>query len=162
MNLRQVWTEVCLLIGGIFLAFILLRREPQAKPDNTQVGKPATQTKAYSSNEEIFAAHSCAGYASGASVGQDGSRDTTAKAAAVDSTNNLCHHDIGRIGRFVSVANPGAPDEELLKRDRLAHELVATPSFTTATSKVSQGTAATSWPARICSRAGSPSITTMI
>src|SRR4030095_9238194 len=32
---------------------ILLRRQPQAKPDNTQVGKPATQTKAYSFNEEI-------------------------------------------------------------------------------------------------------------
>ena len=36
----------------------------------------------------------------------------------------LGNHDIGRIGRFVSVANPGAPDEELLKRDRLAHELM--------------------------------------
>jgi len=63
MNLRQVWTEVFqkpagrlllfLGIGGIFLAFILLRREPQAKPDNTQVGKPVTQMKAYSFNEEI-------------------------------------------------------------------------------------------------------------
>ncbi len=63
MNLRKVWTEVFqkpagrlllfLVIGGIFLAFILLRREPQPKPDNTQVGKPATQTKAYSFNEEI-------------------------------------------------------------------------------------------------------------
>src|SRR6267142_1467683 len=63
MNLRQVWTEVFqkpagrlllfLLVGGIFLAFILLRREPQPKPDNTTVGKPATQTKAYSFNEEI-------------------------------------------------------------------------------------------------------------
>ena len=63
MNLRQVWTEVFqkpagrlllfLLVGGILLAFILLRREPQARPDNTQVGKPATQTKAYSFNEEI-------------------------------------------------------------------------------------------------------------
>ena len=63
MNLRKVWTEVFqkpagrlllfLVIGGIFLAFILLRREPQPKPDNTTVAKPATQTKAYSFNEEI-------------------------------------------------------------------------------------------------------------
>jgi hypothetical protein len=63
MNVRQVWTEVFkkpagrfllfLLVGAIFLAFVLLRREPQAKPDNTQIGKPATQTKAYSFNEEI-------------------------------------------------------------------------------------------------------------
>src|SRR5262245_11586342 len=63
MNLRQVWTEVFqrpagrfllfLLAGGIFLAFILLRREPQPKPDNTTVTKPATRTKAYSFNEEI-------------------------------------------------------------------------------------------------------------
>jgi hypothetical protein len=63
MNLRQVWTEVFkkpagrfllfLLVGAIFLAFILLRGEPQPKPDNTTVAKPATQTKAYSFNEEI-------------------------------------------------------------------------------------------------------------
>ena len=49
MNLRQVWTEIFqkpagrlllfLLIGGIFLAFILLRRGPQPKPDNTQVAQ---------------------------------------------------------------------------------------------------------------------------
>src|SRR5262245_2351124 len=63
MNLRQVWTEVFqkpagrfllfLVVGCIFLAFILLRREPQVRPDNTTVAKPATQTKAYSFNEEI-------------------------------------------------------------------------------------------------------------
>jgi hypothetical protein len=63
MNLRQVWMEVFqkpagrfllfLLVGGILFAFILLRREPQPKPDNTTVAKPATQTKAYSFNEEI-------------------------------------------------------------------------------------------------------------
>jgi Bacterial conjugation TrbI-like protein len=64
MNLRKVWTEVFhkpagrlllfLVIGGIFLAFILLsRRQPQPKPDNRTVAKPATQTKAYSFNEEI-------------------------------------------------------------------------------------------------------------
>jgi Bacterial conjugation TrbI-like protein len=63
MNLRQVWAELFqkpagrlllfLLVGGIFLAFVLLRRGPQPKPDNTRVAKPATQTKAYSFNEDI-------------------------------------------------------------------------------------------------------------
>jgi hypothetical protein len=63
MNLRHVWTELFqkpagrlllfLLVGGIFLAFILLRRGPQPKPDSTAVVKPATQTKAYSFNENI-------------------------------------------------------------------------------------------------------------
>jgi glycosidase len=36
----------------------------------------------------------------------------------------LGNHDMGRIGRFVAVANPGASDAELLARDRLAHELM--------------------------------------
>jgi len=36
----------------------------------------------------------------------------------------LGNHDMGRIGRFVTVANPGAGDSELLARDRLAHELM--------------------------------------
>jgi Bacterial conjugation TrbI-like protein len=63
MNLRQIWTEifqkpagrlfVFLIVGGIFLAFILLRRGPQPKPDNTQVPHPATQAKSYSFNEKI-------------------------------------------------------------------------------------------------------------
>ena len=63
MNLRQVWTELFqkpagrlllfLLVGGIFLAFVLLRRGSQPKPDNTTAAKPATQTKAYSFNEDI-------------------------------------------------------------------------------------------------------------
>jgi hypothetical protein len=63
MNLRQVWTELFqkpagrlllfLLVGGIFLAFVLMRRGPQPKPDNTTIAKPATQTKAYSFNEDI-------------------------------------------------------------------------------------------------------------
>ena len=63
MNLRQVWTEIFqkpagrlllfLIIGGIFLAFILLRRGPQPKPDNTQVAHQATQAKSYSFDEDI-------------------------------------------------------------------------------------------------------------
>jgi glycosidase len=36
----------------------------------------------------------------------------------------LGNHDMGRIGRFVRVANPDASDAELLARDRLAHELM--------------------------------------
>ena len=63
MNLRQVWTEIFqkpagrlllfLIIGGIFLAFLLLRRGPQPKPDNTQVAHQATQAKSYSFDEDI-------------------------------------------------------------------------------------------------------------
>ena len=36
----------------------------------------------------------------------------------------LGNHDMGRIGRFLKVDNPGAGDGELLARDRLAHELM--------------------------------------
>ena len=36
----------------------------------------------------------------------------------------LGNHDMGRIGMFVTQANPGAPDAELVARDRLAHELM--------------------------------------
>ena len=36
----------------------------------------------------------------------------------------LGNHDMGRIGFFVSRANAGATDDELLARDRLAHELM--------------------------------------
>jgi glycosidase len=36
----------------------------------------------------------------------------------------LGNHDMGRIGRFVQIANQGAPDSELFARDRLAHELM--------------------------------------
>jgi glycosidase len=36
----------------------------------------------------------------------------------------LGNHDMGRIGFFVTRANPGAADAELVARDRLAHELM--------------------------------------
>ena len=36
----------------------------------------------------------------------------------------LGNHDMGRIGNFLRVDNPGADDAELLARDRLAHELM--------------------------------------
>src|SRR5215212_1447256 len=36
----------------------------------------------------------------------------------------LGNHDKGRIGMFIRNANPGATEDELLRRDRLAHELM--------------------------------------
>ncbi|MEU4514049.1 Alpha-amylase precursor [Nonomuraea coxensis DSM 45129] len=36
----------------------------------------------------------------------------------------LGNHDMGRIGRFLAQDNPGASDEELLRRDLLTHELM--------------------------------------
>ena len=36
----------------------------------------------------------------------------------------LGNHDMGRIGMFISNANPGAGDDELLRRDVLAHSLM--------------------------------------
>ena len=63
MNARKIWTELFqkpagrlilfLLVGGIFLAFILMRRTPQPKPDNTPVASQATQAKSYSFKEDI-------------------------------------------------------------------------------------------------------------
>ena len=63
MNPRKIWTEIFqkpagrlvlfLLVGGIFLAFILMRRGPQPKPDNTPVASQATQAKSYSFEQDI-------------------------------------------------------------------------------------------------------------
>ncbi len=36
----------------------------------------------------------------------------------------LGNHDMGRIGRFIAQANPGASDDELVARDKLAHALM--------------------------------------
>ena len=49
---------------------------------------------------------------------------TDADSNAYQLPTFLGNHDMGRIGRFVQVANPGATDAELLARDRLAHELM--------------------------------------
>jgi alpha-amylase len=49
---------------------------------------------------------------------------TDADSNAYQLPTFLGNHDMGRIGRFVSVANGGASDAELLARDRLAHELM--------------------------------------
>jgi len=56
MNLRQVWNEffkkpagrliLFLLVGGIFLAFILIRQGSRPKPDNRRVTEPAKATAA--------------------------------------------------------------------------------------------------------------------
>ena len=63
MNARKIWTELFqkpagrlvlfLLVGAIFLAFILMRRTPQPKPDNTPVPGQATRAKSYSFHEDI-------------------------------------------------------------------------------------------------------------
>src|SRR4051812_20427506 len=49
---------------------------------------------------------------------------TDADSNAYQLPTFLGNHDMGRIGRFIAVANPGASDEELLRRDRLATELM--------------------------------------
>ena len=63
MNARKMWTELFhrpagrlvlfLLVGGIFLAFILTRRGPQPKPNNTPAASQATRAKSYSFKEDI-------------------------------------------------------------------------------------------------------------
>jgi Bacterial conjugation TrbI-like protein len=63
MNTRKIWTELFhrpagrlvlfLVIGGIFLAFILMGRGPQPKPDNTPIASQATRAKSYSFKEDI-------------------------------------------------------------------------------------------------------------
>lgn len=55
--------------------------------------------------------------------GQD-YRYTTDKANAYEQVTFLGNHDMGRIGTFLTQDNPGAGDAELLKRDRLANELM--------------------------------------
>ena len=49
---------------------------------------------------------------------------TDADSNAYQLPTFLGNHDMGRIGRFIQVANAGASDAELLARDRLAHELM--------------------------------------
>jgi Bacterial conjugation TrbI-like protein len=63
VNARKIWIELFqkpagrlllfLLVGAVFLAFILMRRTPQPKPDNTPVASQATQAKSYSFKEDI-------------------------------------------------------------------------------------------------------------
>ncbi len=49
---------------------------------------------------------------------------TDADSNAYQLPTFLGNHDMGRIGYFLKTDNPGASDEELLRRDELAHELM--------------------------------------
>ena len=49
---------------------------------------------------------------------------TDADSNAYSLPTFLGNHDMGRIGGFISADNPGAPEDELLARDTLAHELM--------------------------------------
>lgn len=59
-----------------------------------------------------------------ASVFGDDYRYTTDKANAYEQVTFLGNHDMGRIGYFLDQDNPKATDAELLKKDRLANELM--------------------------------------
>ena len=49
---------------------------------------------------------------------------TDADSNAYSLPTFLGNHDMGRIGRFIAQANPGASDDELVARDKLAHSLM--------------------------------------
>ncbi len=51
-------------------------------------------------------------------------RYSTDRTNAYSQVTFLGSHDMGRIGSFVAQDHPGAADTELLRRDRLAHELM--------------------------------------
>ncbi|MFD5424621.1 pullulanase-type alpha-1,6-glucosidase [Streptomyces sp. NPDC127084] len=59
-----------------------------------------------------------------AKVFGDDYRYTTDKANAYEQVTFLGNHDMGRVGSFLMQDNPGADDAELLKRARLANELM--------------------------------------
>ncbi|MEV0635807.1 pullulanase-type alpha-1,6-glucosidase [Streptomyces sp. NPDC050619] len=59
-----------------------------------------------------------------ASVFGDDYKYTTDKANAYEQVTFLGNHDMGRIGYFLNQDNPEATDAELLKKDRLANELM--------------------------------------
>ncbi|MEU3374556.1 pullulanase-type alpha-1,6-glucosidase [Streptomyces sp. NPDC006660] len=59
-----------------------------------------------------------------ASLFADDYRYTTDKANAYEQVTFLGNHDMGRIGSFLKQDHPGASEEELLQRDRLAQELM--------------------------------------
>ncbi|MFF3563198.1 pullulanase-type alpha-1,6-glucosidase [Streptomyces sp. NPDC002574] len=58
------------------------------------------------------------------SVFGDDYRYTTDKANAYEQVTFLGNHDMGRIGTFLKQDNPKADDAELVRRDRLANELM--------------------------------------
>ncbi|WP_026549433.1 alpha-amylase family glycosyl hydrolase [Arthrobacter sp. Br18] len=49
---------------------------------------------------------------------------TDADSNAYSLPTFLGNHDMGRIGSFIAADNPGAPEDEILARDTLAHELM--------------------------------------
>lgn len=59
-----------------------------------------------------------------ASVFGDDYKYTTDKANAYEQVTFLGNHDMGRIGTFLKQDNPDASDAELVKKDRLANELM--------------------------------------
>lgn len=59
-----------------------------------------------------------------AGVFGDDHRYTTDKANAYEQVTFLGNHDMGRIGTFLKQDNPKADDAELVRRDRLANELM--------------------------------------
>ncbi|MDQ1039107.1 pullulanase-type alpha-1,6-glucosidase [Streptomyces sp. V3I8] len=59
-----------------------------------------------------------------ASVFGDDHKYTTDKANAYEQVTFLGNHDMGRIGTFLKQDNPGASDAELVKKDKLANELM--------------------------------------
>ncbi|MFI1757024.1 pullulanase-type alpha-1,6-glucosidase [Streptomyces sp. NPDC020571] len=59
-----------------------------------------------------------------ASVFGDDYKYTTGKANAYEQVTFLGNHDMGRIGTFLEQDDPKATDAELLKKDRLANELM--------------------------------------
>ncbi|MGP4051097.1 pullulanase-type alpha-1,6-glucosidase [Streptomyces sp. 2A115] len=59
-----------------------------------------------------------------ASVFADDYKYTTDKANAYEQVTFLGNHDMGRIGYFLKQDNPKASDAELVKKDRLANELM--------------------------------------
>jgi pullulanase-type alpha-1,6-glucosidase len=59
-----------------------------------------------------------------AKVFADDYKYATDKANAYEQVTFLGNHDMGRIGTFLKADNPKASDSELLRRDRLAHELM--------------------------------------
>ncbi|MGX1546403.1 pullulanase-type alpha-1,6-glucosidase [Streptomyces adustus] len=59
-----------------------------------------------------------------AAVFGDDYKYTTDKANAYEQVTFLGNHDMGRIGYFLNQDNPKATDAELLKKDRLANELM--------------------------------------
>ncbi|MEU1616351.1 pullulanase-type alpha-1,6-glucosidase [Streptomyces sp. NPDC005722] len=59
-----------------------------------------------------------------ASVFGDDHRYTTDKANAYEQVTFLGNHDMGRFGTFLKQDNPKADDAELVRRDRLANELM--------------------------------------